>query len=101
MKNGMVKNTYGTGWLLLFMNTEETNKIENGLLTTIGMGINGEITYALEGSIFVAGSAIQLVCVMEAKVFRESENHEKYRSARTMERGGFFPPPPPPGTPFC
>ena len=56
---GMAKNTYGTGCFLL-MNTGETpTRSENGLLTTIACGIGGKVTYALEGSIFVAGSAIQ------------------------------------------
>ncbi len=56
---GMAKNTYGTGCFLL-MNTGETPKdSKNGLLTTIAWGYQGKITYALEGSIFVAGSAIQ------------------------------------------
>ncbi|PKK95287.1 MAG: glycerol kinase [Tenericutes bacterium HGW-Tenericutes-5] len=56
---GDVKNTYGTGCFLL-MNTGNTPKLsQNGLLTTIAWGINGEVEYALEGSIFVAGSAIQ------------------------------------------
>jgi len=56
---GMVKNTYGTGCFLL-MNTGEEPIISNqGLLTTIGWGIDGKVNYALEGSIFVAGSAIQ------------------------------------------
>ncbi len=56
---GDVKNTYGTGCFLL-MNTGKTPKVsKNGLLTTIAWGINGEVEYALEGSIFVAGSAIQ------------------------------------------
>ncbi|MBI9009450.1 MAG: glycerol kinase GlpK [Tenericutes bacterium] len=56
---GDVKNTYGTGCFIL-MNTGETPKIsKHGLLTTIAWGIDGKITYALEGSIFVAGSAVQ------------------------------------------
>ncbi|MGX7196013.1 glycerol kinase GlpK [Enterococcus olivae] len=56
---GMVKNTYGTGSFIV-MNTGETPQLsKNNLLTTIGYGINGKIYYALEGSIFVAGSAIQ------------------------------------------
>ncbi|ALS03143.1 glycerol kinase [Enterococcus silesiacus] len=58
-EKGMVKNTYGTGAFIV-MNTGESAILSNhGLLTTIGYGINGQITYALEGSIFVAGSAIQ------------------------------------------
>lgn len=56
---GMVKNTYGTGCFLL-MNTGENPIISNqGLLTTIAWGIGGKINYALEGSIFIAGSALQ------------------------------------------
>ncbi len=56
---GMVKNTYGTGGFLL-MNTGEVPVVsKNGLLTTIAWGINGTVTYALEGSVFVAGAAIQ------------------------------------------
>ncbi|MFC6324064.1 glycerol kinase GlpK [Companilactobacillus baiquanensis] len=56
---GMVKNTYGTGAFIV-MNTGEKPQIsDNNLLTTIGYGINGKVYYALEGSIFVAGSAIQ------------------------------------------
>ncbi len=58
-EKGTVKNTYGTGAFIL-MNTGTQPIIStNGLLTTIGYAIDGEVTYALEGSIFVAGSAIQ------------------------------------------
>ena len=56
---GMIKNTYGTGSFII-MNTGETMELsKNNLLTTIGYGINGKVYYALEGSIFIAGSAIQ------------------------------------------
>ncbi|MFD2446936.1 glycerol kinase GlpK [Bacillus sp. CGMCC 1.16607] len=56
---GMAKNTYGTGCFML-MNTGETAvKSKHGLLTTIAWGLNGKVEYALEGSVFVAGSAIQ------------------------------------------
>lgn len=56
---GMVKNTYGTGSFIV-MNTGEKMQIsDNKLLTTIGYGINGKVYYALEGSIFIAGSAVQ------------------------------------------
>ncbi len=56
---GEAKNTYGTGCFLL-MNTGETPvKSENGLLTTIAWGMGGKVEYALEGSVFVAGAAIQ------------------------------------------
>lgn len=56
---GSVKNTYGTGCFLL-MNTGETSVLsENNLLTTIACRIGGKTTYALEGSVFVAGSVVQ------------------------------------------
>ena len=56
---GEAKNTYGTGCFML-MNTGETPVYsENGLVTTIAWGLNGKVNYALEGSIFVAGAAVQ------------------------------------------
>ena len=56
---GSAKNTYGTGCFLL-MNTGTTPvKSEQGLLTTIAWGLNNQIEYALEGSVFIAGAAIQ------------------------------------------
>ncbi|MFS0688021.1 glycerol kinase GlpK [Sporosarcina sp. 179-K 8C2 HS] len=56
---GMAKNTYGTGCFMLLNTGEQPVTSENGLLTTIAWGLDGKITYALEGSVFVAGSAIQ------------------------------------------
>ncbi|MCG7342946.1 glycerol kinase GlpK [Sporosarcina sp. ACRSL] len=56
---GMAKNTYGTGCFMLMNTGEQPVTSENGLLTTIAWGLDGKITYALEGSVFVAGSAIQ------------------------------------------
>ncbi len=56
---GNVKNTYGTGCFMLVNTGKTPKKSSSGLVTTIAWGINNEITYALEGSIFVAGSAIQ------------------------------------------
>lgn len=58
-KKGMAKNTYGTGCFML-MNTGDTPVVSKaGLLTTIAWGLNGKVTYALEGSVFIAGAAIQ------------------------------------------
>lgn len=56
---GMVKSTYGTGSFIIMNTGEEAQASENNLLTTIGYSINGKVHYALEGSIFVAGSAVQ------------------------------------------
>lgn len=56
---GMAKNTYGTGCFMLMNTGEKGIPSKNGLLTTLAWGIDGKVEYALEGSIFVAGSAIQ------------------------------------------
>ncbi len=56
---GMAKNTYGTGCFMLMNTGSELYSSKNGLLTTIAWGIEGKVEYALEGSIFVAGSAVQ------------------------------------------
>ncbi|WP_406944881.1 glycerol kinase GlpK [Halobacillus sp. SY10] len=58
-EKGMAKNTYGTGCFMLMNTGEEGVASEHGLLTTLAWGIDGKVEYALEGSIFVAGSAIQ------------------------------------------
>lgn len=58
-EKGMAKNTYGTGCFMLLNTGETAVTSDNGLLTTIAWGIDGQVTYALEGSVFVAGSAIQ------------------------------------------
>jgi glycerol kinase len=57
--SGMAKNTYGTGCFLLMNTGDKMVKSKNGLLTTIAWGINGKVEYALEGSVFIAGAAIQ------------------------------------------
>ena len=56
---GMVKNTYGTGGFLLMNTGTKPVMSNNGLITTIAWGVDGKVEYALEGSIFVAGAAIQ------------------------------------------
>lgn len=58
-EKGEAKNTYGTGCFLLMNTGEEPVFSKNGLVTTIAWGIDGKVNYALEGSIFVAGAAIQ------------------------------------------
>lgn len=76
-EKGMVKNTYGTGAFIMMNTGNKPIKSKNGLLTTIAYGINGEITYALEGSIFVAGSAIQWLRD-ELTFFSQSSQSEEY-----------------------
>lgn len=56
---GMAKNTYGTGCFLLMNTGNKMVKSKNGLLTTIAWGIGGKVEYALEGSVFIAGAAVQ------------------------------------------
>ncbi len=56
---GMAKNTYGTGCFMLMNTGNIAIKSKNNLVTTIAWKINGEVTYALEGSIFIAGAAVQ------------------------------------------
>lgn len=81
---GEVKNTYGTGGFLL-MNTGKQPKVsEDGLLTTIAWGLNHEITYALEGSIFVSGSAIQWLRD-EMKFFPSSADSESFAKEANTE----------------
>ncbi|MGB6778406.1 MAG: glycerol kinase GlpK [Planococcus citreus] len=58
-EKGMAKNTYGTGCFMLMNTGEKAVESEHGLLTTLAWGVDGKVEYALEGSIFVAGSAIQ------------------------------------------
>lgn len=56
---GMAKNTYGTGCFMLMQTGQKAVKSGNGLLTTIAWGVNGKVEYALEGSVFIAGAAVQ------------------------------------------
>ncbi|NBO58789.1 MAG: glycerol kinase [Chitinophagia bacterium] len=56
---GMVKNTYGTGCFMLMNTGEKAVKSNNNLLTTVAWKVNGKVNYALEGSVFIAGAAVQ------------------------------------------
>lgn len=58
-EKGMAKNTYGTGCFLLMNTGEEMQYSENGMLTTIAWGLDDKVYYALEGSVFIAGAAVQ------------------------------------------
>lgn len=58
-RKGMVKNTYGTGCFLLMNTGDNPVYSENNLLTTIAWQLNGKTTYALEGSVFIGGAAVQ------------------------------------------
>ncbi len=58
-ETGMAKNTYGTGCFMLMNTGDDAVSSKHGLLTTIAWGLNGKVQYALEGSVFIAGAAIQ------------------------------------------
>jgi glycerol kinase len=87
-QNGDTKNTYGTGCFLLMNTGNEAKKSDNGLLTTIAYGLDGEVKYALEGSIFVAGSAIQWLRD-GLRMFQDSKDTEKY-ARRVDDTGGVY-----------
>ncbi len=76
-EKGMAKNTYGTGCFMLMNTGENAVRSEHGLLTTIAWGFNGKVEYALEGSIFVAGSAVQWLRdgLRMLKSTKDSENY--------------------------
>ena len=77
---GEVKNTYGTGCFLLMNTGEKAVTSENGLLTTIAASADGTVQYALEGSIFVAGAAIQWLRD-EMRMIRKAADTERYATA--------------------
>ncbi|HEY5537696.1 MAG TPA: glycerol kinase GlpK [Acetobacterium sp.] len=74
---GMAKNTYGTGCFMLMNTGEKPVKSNSGLITTIGWGFEGTVNYALEGSIFVAGAAIQWLRD-ELKIIDSAPDSEYY-----------------------
>ncbi|RAS86152.1 glycerol kinase GlpK [Priestia endophytica] len=76
-EKGMAKNTYGTGCFMLMNTGGKAVKSEHGLLTTIAWGIDGKVEYALEGSIFVAGSAIQWLRD-GLRMFNNAADSQKY-----------------------
>lgn len=85
---GEAKNTYGTGCFLL-MNTGETPVYsKNGLVTTIAWGLDGKVNYALEGSIFVAGAAIQWLRD-EMKLIDSSPDSE-YMASKVKDTNGCY-----------
>lgn len=88
---GMVKNTYGTGGFLLMNTGNKPKRSKNGLLTTIAWGMHGKVTYALEGSIFVSGSAIQWLRD-EMKFFDSSSQSEAFAMRADRHSGVFMVP---------
>lgn len=90
-EKGMVKNTYGTGCFML-MNTGEKPIIsDHGLLTTIAWGLDNKITYALEGSVFVAGSSVQWLRD-GIKLIQSASETEKLAKSLTSNEGVYIVP---------
>ena len=85
---GEAKNTYGTGCFLL-MNTGDTPVIsKNGLVTTIAWGLDGQVTYALEGSVFSAGSAVQWL--RDEMRLIDSAADSAYLAAKVLDTNGCY-----------
>ena len=85
---GEAKNTYGTGCFLL-MNTGDIPVIsKNGLVTTIAWGLDGQVTYALEGSVFSAGSAVQWL--RDEMRLIDSAADSAYMAAKVIDTNGCY-----------
>lgn len=91
LEEGMVKNTYGTGCFLLMNTGTKPTKSNNGLITTIAWNINGVTTYALEGSIFVAGSAVAWL-KDNLEILVKSSDSERYAKRAHDNKGVYFVP---------
>lgn len=89
--SGMVKNTYGTGCFMLMNTGEKAVRSNHGLLTTIAWGVDGKVEYALEGSIFVAGSAIQWLRD-GLRMLRQSSESESYAQRVESSEGVYVVP---------
>lgn len=87
-EKGSAKNTYGTGCFLLMNVGEEFRLSQNGLLTTIGIGLDGKVEYALEGSIFVGGAVIKWLRD-ELKLIDSASETEHY-ALEVKDNGGVY-----------
>lgn len=85
---GMAKNTYGTGCFMLMNTGEKMIHSKAGLLTTIAWGIDGKVEYALEGSVFIAGAAIQWLRD-EMKILDSAPDSE-YFTSKVSDNGGVY-----------
>lgn len=85
---GDAKNTYGTGCFLLMNTGKVPCESKNGLLTTVAIGLDGGVEYALEGSVFVGGAVIQWLRD-EMRFFTESRDAEYY-AQKVADNGGVY-----------
>ena len=86
--SGDAKNTYGTGCFLLMNTGNKVIDSNHGLLTTIAVGLNGKVEYALEGSVFVAGAAVQWLRD-ELRLIRDASDTERYAN-RVEDSNGMY-----------
>lgn len=87
-QEGMMKNTYGTGCFMLMNTGEKIVKSNKGLITTIAWGVENKVEYALEGSIFVAGAAIQWLRD-ELKIIHDAADSE-YFARKVDDSNGVY-----------
>ena len=87
-EEGMAKNTYGTGCFLLMNTGEKPCFSDSGLVTTIAIGIDGKVQYALEGSVFIGGAVIQWLRD-EMRFITESKDAEYY-ATKVEDTGGVY-----------
>lgn len=85
---GMVKNTYGTGCFMLMNTGSKAVTSDNGLLTTIAWEINDTVTYALEGSVFIAGAAVQWL--RDQLKLIDSAAQSEYFATQIADNGGVY-----------
>lgn len=90
-EQGMVKTTYGTGCFMLMNTGEKPVSSEHGLITSVAWGLGGKVEYALEGSIFVSGSAIQWLRD-GLRMFREAKDSERYAERVDSTEGVYVVP---------
>ncbi len=88
---GDIKNTYGTGCFVLMNTGDKPVYSKNGLLTTIAWNINGKISYALEGSVFVGGSAVQWLRD-GLRMFKSAKDSETYATRANSTEGVYVVP---------
>ena len=87
---GIVKNTYGTG-LFLLMNTRDKIHLSKNLITTVGWKIKGEVDYAVEGSVFIGGAAVQWLRD-GLKFFKDASETEAIANSIGSTEGVYFVP---------
>ncbi len=84
-EKGNAKNTYGTGCFMLMNTKDQVISSKNGLLTTVAWSINGNVCYALEGSVFIAGAAVQWLRDGLKIISNAAETEQNAKKSNTNE----------------